>query len=48
MLTAELTWLRHLIDDLRAGRVTWSEELLRASAEMFLPAAEEPEQEETR
>lgn len=30
MLRTELTWVRALADDLRAGRLTWSEESLRA------------------
>jgi DNA-binding PadR family transcriptional regulator len=29
MLTAELKWVRSLIDDLRSKRITWSEEWLR-------------------
>jgi DNA-binding PadR family transcriptional regulator len=37
MLETELTWLRNLIEDLRAGRITWSEESLRQAFEMFLP-----------
>jgi DNA-binding PadR family transcriptional regulator len=38
MLETELTWLRGVIDDLQAGRITWSEESLRQAFEMFLPA----------
>jgi DNA-binding PadR family transcriptional regulator len=41
VLEAELGWLRSLIDDLQAGRITWSEESLRQAAEMFLPTDEE-------
>ena len=41
MLETELTWLRNLIEDLRSGRITWSEESLRRAAEMFLPGDEE-------
>jgi DNA-binding PadR family transcriptional regulator len=41
MLETELTWLRGVIDDLRAGRITWSEESLRQAFEKFLPADEE-------
>jgi DNA-binding PadR family transcriptional regulator len=44
MLETELTWLRGVIDDLEAGRITWSEESLRQAFEMFLPAAGEEEQ----
>jgi DNA-binding PadR family transcriptional regulator len=32
VLTAELEWVRSVADDLRAGRLTWSEEWLRAFA----------------
>jgi DNA-binding PadR family transcriptional regulator len=38
MLGTELAWLRGVIDDLQAGRITWSEESLRQAFEMFLPA----------
>jgi DNA-binding PadR family transcriptional regulator len=41
VLEAEHTWLRGLIDDLKAERITWSEESLRQAAEMFLPTDEE-------
>jgi DNA-binding PadR family transcriptional regulator len=41
MLDTELSWLRGLIDDLQAGRITWSEESLRQAFETFLPADEE-------
>jgi DNA-binding PadR family transcriptional regulator len=44
MLETELTWLRGLIDDLSAGRVTWSEESLRQAFEKFLPADEDDAQ----
>lgn len=30
---AELGWVRSLIDDLRSGRLTWSEEWLRRYAQ---------------
>ena len=33
MLSAELSWLRGVIEDLKAGRLTWSEEWLREVAE---------------
>ena len=45
-LRAELTWLRELIEDLEAGRITWSLEWLREVAQTFLPAAHEHDQEE--
>ena len=32
---AELGWVRSVIDDLRSGRLTWSEELLGRYAEQF-------------
>jgi DNA-binding PadR family transcriptional regulator len=38
MLETELAWLRGVIDDLDAGRITWSEESLRQAFEMFIPA----------
>jgi DNA-binding PadR family transcriptional regulator len=41
MLESELNWLRGVIDDLRAGRLTWSEESLQQAFETFLPADEE-------
>jgi hypothetical protein len=41
VLNAELVWIRSLIADLRAGRLTWNEEWLRAFAEA-------PETSETR
>jgi DNA-binding PadR family transcriptional regulator len=37
MLGAEISWLRGVIEDLREGRLTWSEEMLRELAEKFLP-----------
>jgi hypothetical protein len=36
MLRAEVDWLRGVIDDLRGGRLTWSEEWLREVAMNFL------------
>ena len=41
MLEAELAWLRGVIEDLRAGRITWNEAMLRELAEAFLPVDEE-------
>jgi DNA-binding PadR family transcriptional regulator len=38
MLRAEIGWLRDVIEDLRTGRLTWSEEWLREIGERFLPA----------
>jgi hypothetical protein len=35
MVQAELTWVRSIIDDLQAGRLTWNEEWLRAIAEQL-------------
>jgi DNA-binding PadR family transcriptional regulator len=35
MLQTELAWVRSMIDDLGAGRLTWSEEWLRAIAEQL-------------
>ncbi len=37
MLNAELAWVRCLVDDLRAGRLTWSEEWLRRFTEAVAP-----------
>jgi DNA-binding PadR family transcriptional regulator len=34
---AELDWVRSVVDDLREGRLTWSEEWLRDIAAAFLP-----------
>ena len=39
VLTAELEWVRAVVDDLRAGRLTWSEEWLRR----FTASVEPPE-----
>jgi DNA-binding PadR family transcriptional regulator len=41
ILQAELTWLRGVIDDLQAGRLTWSEEWLREIAAAFNPPDDE-------
>jgi len=40
VLTAEVDWLRGVIEDLRAGRLTWSEEWLRVVAADFHPPEE--------
>jgi DNA-binding PadR family transcriptional regulator len=37
ILSAELSWIRGLIADLRGGRLTWSEQWLRDVAAAFLP-----------
>ncbi len=46
MLRAELDWLLGVIEDLKARRLTWSEEWLREIAEAFLPNHDEHDQEE--
>ena len=40
VLEAQLTWVRGVIEDLRAGRLDWSEESLRETAAQFLPLYE--------
>lgn len=45
LLKAELGWLRGVIEDLRAGRLTWSEQWLRELADKFLPPNETKERE---
>jgi DNA-binding PadR family transcriptional regulator len=46
VLEAELSWLRSVIDDLREGRLTWSEEWLRELADKFLPADDQQPEED--
>jgi DNA-binding PadR family transcriptional regulator len=46
MLSAELGWLRAVIEDLDHARLTWSAEWLREIAETFLPTSTEHDQEE--
>jgi DNA-binding PadR family transcriptional regulator len=46
LLEAELSWLRGVIDDLREGRLTWSEEWLRELADKFLPADDRQHEED--
>jgi DNA-binding PadR family transcriptional regulator len=46
MLEAELSWVRGVIDDLREGRLTWSEEWLRELADKFLPADDRQHEED--
>ena len=41
VLQAELAWLRGVIEDMRAGRLTWSEEWLREIGAAFNPPEEE-------
>jgi DNA-binding PadR family transcriptional regulator len=43
LLEAEIDWLRGVIDDLRDGRLTWSEQWLRKMAETLMPQNEEEE-----
>ena len=47
MLAAELSWVRGVIEDLRAGRLTWSEEWLRELAQKFLPADDQQHEEDS-
>jgi hypothetical protein len=37
MLEAELSWVGSLIEDLRAGLLTWSEQWLQEIAAAFMP-----------
>jgi DNA-binding PadR family transcriptional regulator len=46
MLEAELSWLQGVIEDLREGRLSWSEEWLRELAEKFLPADDRQNEED--
>jgi DNA-binding PadR family transcriptional regulator len=39
MLRAELSWVRGVIEDLREGRLSWSEQWLREIAAAFMPQA---------
>jgi DNA-binding PadR family transcriptional regulator len=48
ILRAELEWLHGVIEDLDAGRITWSEEWLRELMQTFLPTAEEHDEEEVK
>jgi DNA-binding PadR family transcriptional regulator len=41
ILRAELEWVRQTVDDLRAGRLTWSEEWLQGIAAAFNPPPED-------
>jgi DNA-binding PadR family transcriptional regulator len=44
VLDAEVAWLRGVIDDLREGRLTWSEQWLRELAARFHPVDEHNEE----
>ena len=46
MLQAELEWLRGVIEDLKAGRLAWSEEWLRELFAAFLHTHDEQDHEE--
>jgi DNA-binding PadR family transcriptional regulator len=43
VLAAELSWVRGVVEDLRAGRLTWSEQWLREIAAAFTPQDENEE-----
>jgi DNA-binding PadR family transcriptional regulator len=43
VLQAELAWVRSVVEDLRAGRLTWSEQWLRDLQAAFAPADETEE-----
>jgi DNA-binding PadR family transcriptional regulator len=47
MLEAELSWVRGVIEDLRQGRLAWSEEWLRELAAKFLPADDQQPEEDS-
>ena len=42
VLAAELAWVRGVVEDLRAGRLTWSEQWLREIAAAFTPPERDP------
>jgi DNA-binding PadR family transcriptional regulator len=46
MLQAELAWIRAVIDDLRAGRLTWNEQWLREIAAAFIDEDDDFNQED--
>jgi DNA-binding PadR family transcriptional regulator len=48
LLEAELSWVRSVIEDLRAGRLTWSEQWLQEMAAEFLDVNEQHDAESTR
>jgi DNA-binding PadR family transcriptional regulator len=43
VLEAQVAWLRGIVDDLRRGRLTWSEQWLREVASSFRPPHEDEE-----
>jgi DNA-binding PadR family transcriptional regulator len=43
VLAAELTWVRGVIDDLREGRLTWTEDWLRSLSAAYNPTDEQQE-----
>lgn len=45
VLSAELRWVQGVIDDLREGRLTWSEQWLREIAAAFLPPGDQDDKE---
>jgi DNA-binding PadR family transcriptional regulator len=47
VLRAELAWLGGVIDDLRSGRLDWSEQWLREIAAKFLPPEDQHNQEDS-
>jgi DNA-binding PadR family transcriptional regulator len=47
MLEAELAWIRGVIEDLRAGRLTWSEQWLHEIAAAFIDDNDNQNQEQT-
>jgi len=48
VLEAQLAWVRGVIEDLREGRLDWSERWLRDIAAKFLPAEDQHNQQTTR
>lgn len=46
MLKAELAWIRAVIEDLRSGRLTWSEQWLREIAAAFIDENDDQNQED--
>ena len=44
LLSAELAWVRSVVDDLREGRLTWDEAWRREVAAEFAPLPEEDTQ----
>jgi DNA-binding PadR family transcriptional regulator len=46
ILEAELAWVRGVVDDLREGRLDWSEQWLREMAAAFIPPDDQHNQED--